>query len=112
MKIATVLQAAATLVGAFSDLDLERNSIEVPRIGQDVNVTCGGKEIRIEVSPHYIQRNSAWLGDGSFLRILLATVNYLNSATILASFSIDSQKLNETKPLHKMHRHTLTQSQR
>jgi hypothetical protein len=34
MKIATVLQAAATLVGAFSDLDLERNSIEVPRIGQ------------------------------------------------------------------------------
>jgi hypothetical protein len=75
MKIATVLQAAATLVGAFSDLDLERNSIEVPRIGQDVNVTCGGKEIRIEVSPHYIQRNSAWLGDGSFLRILLAIIN-------------------------------------
>lgn len=69
MKIATVLQAAATLVGAFSDLDLERNSIEVPRIGQDVNVTCGGKEIRIEVSPHYIQRNSAWLGDGSFLSL-------------------------------------------
>jgi len=79
MKIATVLQAAATLVGAFSDLDLERNSIEVPRIGQDVNVTCGGKEIRIEVSPHYIQRNSAWLGDGSFLRILLTTHTIVNS---------------------------------
>lgn len=69
MKISTVLHAAAALVNAFSDLDLERSSIEVPRIGQDVNVTCGGKEIRIEVSPHYIQRNSAWLGDGSFLSL-------------------------------------------
>jgi hypothetical protein len=58
-------------VAAFSDLESERSSIEVPRIGIDVNVTCGGKEIAIEVSPHYIQRNSAWLGDGSFLRILL-----------------------------------------
>jgi hypothetical protein len=54
-----------------SGLNSERNSIEVPRIGTDVNVTCGGKEISIEISPHYIQRNSAWLGDGSFLRTLL-----------------------------------------
>jgi hypothetical protein len=59
------------LVAGFSGLDSERGSIEVPRIGTDVNVTCGGKEISIEISPHYIRRNSAWLGDGSFLRSLL-----------------------------------------
>jgi len=57
------------LVAAFSGLDSERGSIEVPRIGTDVNVTCGGKEISIEISPHYIRRNSAWLGDGSFLSL-------------------------------------------
>jgi hypothetical protein len=76
MKPKTVLMAQAPFlmmasVAAFSGLNSERNSIEVPRIGTDVNVTCGGKEISIEISPHYIQRNSAWLGDGSFLRTLL-----------------------------------------
>jgi len=49
---------------------VEQRSIEVPRIGTDVNVTCGGKEIAITVSPQYIQRNSMWLRDGSFLRHL------------------------------------------
>jgi len=74
MKPKTVLMAQAPFlmmasVAAFSGLNSERNSIEVPRIGTDVNVTCGGKEISIEISPHYIQRNSAWLGDGSFLSL-------------------------------------------
>jgi len=74
MKPKMVLMAQAPFlmmasVAAFSGLNSERNSIEVPRIGTDVNVTCGGKEISIEISPHYIQRNSAWLGDGSFLSL-------------------------------------------
>jgi len=56
-------------VGAAFDFSVEQRSIEVPRIGTDVNVTCGGKEIAITVSPQYIQRNSMWLRDGSFLSL-------------------------------------------
>jgi hypothetical protein len=66
---------ALAVIGAasafdFSGLDAEQRSIEVPRIGSDVNVTCGGKEITIQISPLYVRRNSKWLRDGTFLRIL------------------------------------------
>ena len=65
---------------------VEQRSIEVPRIGTDVNVTCGGKEIAITVSPQYIQRNSMWLRDGSFLRHLF------NKFSISIRNSLKNQK--------------------
>jgi len=53
----------------FSEFDSEQRSIEVPRIGSDVNVTCGGKEISVQISPLYVRRNSKWLRDGTFLSL-------------------------------------------
>lgn len=60
----------ATSAFDFSGLDAEQRSIEVPRIGSDVNVTCGGKEITIQISPLYVRRNSKWLRDGTFLSLM------------------------------------------
>ena len=39
---------------------------------KDVNVTCGGKEISVQISPLYVRRNSKWLRDGTFLRNQIA----------------------------------------
>lgn len=69
------LITALAVIGAatafdFSGLDAEQRSIEVPRIGSDVNVTCGGKEITIQISPLYVRRNSKWLRDGTFLSLM------------------------------------------
>ena len=73
---------------------VEQRSIEVPRIGTDVNVTCGGKEIAITVSPQYIQRNSMWLRDGSFLRHLF------NKTSISKSIFRNSLKNQKDKKTH------------
>jgi hypothetical protein len=71
----------------FSGLDAEQRSIEVPRIGSDVNVTCGGKEITIQISPLYVRRNSKWLRDGTFLRILFTNQHFVfNHVFILFLF--------------------------
>ena len=48
----------------------------VKKIAIDVNVTCGGKEITIQISPLYVRRNSKWLRDGTFLRILFTNQHH------------------------------------
>jgi len=47
----------------------ERNFIEIPQMGSDVNVTCGGREIIIAISSDYIQRNLEWLENGNKLSL-------------------------------------------
>jgi len=47
----------------------ERNFIEIPQMGTDINVTCAGREIVVAISGDYIQRNLEWLDSGNKLSL-------------------------------------------
>lgn len=59
----------AGLASAQGFRDLEKKSVEVPRIGTDVIVSCEGTRIAAKVMKSYIERNSKWLGSGQDLSL-------------------------------------------
>ncbi|CAG5100053.1 Oidioi.mRNA.OKI2018_I69.XSR.g16819.t1.cds [Oikopleura dioica] len=59
----------AGLASAQGFRDLEKKSVEVPRIGTDVIVSCEGTRIAAKVMKSYIERNSKWLGSGKDLSL-------------------------------------------
>ena len=59
----------AGLASAQGFRDLEKKSVEVPRIGTDVIVSCEGTRIAAKVMRSYIERNSKWLGSGQDLSL-------------------------------------------
>lgn len=48
---------------------VERNFVDIPQKGVDINVTCAGREIVVTISGDYIQRNGQWLDSGNKLSL-------------------------------------------
>lgn len=69
-----VCQVAMSQYNPLSNLNRnngmsERNFIEIPQMGTDINVTCAGREIVVAISGDYIQRNLQWLDSGNKLSL-------------------------------------------
>ncbi|CAK8697213.1 unnamed protein product [Clavelina lepadiformis] len=64
-----VLSVCFGTVLCQSSLDPDGSEFEIPVLGKDVNVTCGGNAITIRVTQQYLKRQERWLNGGQWLTL-------------------------------------------